>query len=129
MEFEVLPSATLRSLNLFAHSAALFALLAGNMFDPGLASLASTLVCLSAYRQVSRSDTVLLRSFEDRWFINGGETERLVAPVFTGHWFLVCRFSSSGTVCVGRDSMPGDGFRRLSSLLRIRANRMMAVSG
>lgn len=129
MEFAARPSMGLRSMNFFAHGVALLAILAGNASDPGPASLAAILVCLSAFRQVSLSGLFLLRTFEDRWFVNGGEAERLLAPVFVGHWFLVCRFSRTGIVCVGRDSLPDDDFHKLSSLLRIRANRMMAVSG
>lgn len=129
MLFTVCPSTGLRLLNLIAHGLALGAILVNHSFDPELASLGVILVGLSAVRRLSPLDTFELRTFEDHWFINGGERERLLAPVFTGHWFLVCRFSRSSTVCIGRDSLPDDDYRRLSALLRVRANRMMAVSG
>ncbi len=127
MVFTVCPSLTLYVLSFLAHGSALVAVLSNDIYGPAFGSLVAVLVVLSWIRFLFSRRTLLLRVVGNRWVVDGDHTQLLRAPLFTGRWFIVLRFSLAGCLVIGWDSLPANEFRRLKVLLRARANRMMAA--
>lgn len=106
---------------------ATFAILVNSLFHPETGSLVVIAVLVSVIRVLHKRQTHRLRVYQDNWFVDGEGPQKISGSLFTGRWFIVLRFSSSGVVVIGRDSLCDGAYRKLSVLLRARASRMMAV--
>lgn len=123
--YNVRPSSIHLALLVTAHLGAALTVLIDRLFHPEIASMMFVLIVLSLNCDLRKRGWRRLRVFEDDWFVDGQGPQKISGSVFTGHWFVVLRFSSAGWVVIGRDSLPENEFKRFAVLLRARANRMM----